>query len=63
MRLTKKTAERLFKDQVKLMKLKGHDVPTKDRIYMRETWSYFTDMLCKDGYITESQYERWSNPY
>ena len=59
MKLTKKTAERIFKDQISEM----GNVPTHDKIYMREVWSAFTDRLCKSGYITDSQYQRWSNPY
>jgi hypothetical protein len=29
----------------------------------REEWSYFTDSLCKEGYITMKKYESWSNPF
>ena len=28
-----------------------------DAIAKREEWSYFTDSLCKEGYITLKQYE------
>jgi hypothetical protein len=34
-----------------------------DTIAKREDWSYFTDMLCKEGYITLKQYETWDNPF
>ena len=34
-----------------------------DKIAKREEWSYFTDMLCKNGDITLKQYESWSNPF
>ena len=28
----------------------------------RETWNNFTDGLCKDGEISDWQYENWSQP-
>ncbi|UNH61129.1 hypothetical protein SSZBM1_12 [Synechococcus phage S-SZBM1] len=34
-----------------------------DVVAKREAWNNFTDALCKEGYISESQYERWSNPF
>ena len=34
-----------------------------DSIAKREEWSYFTDALCKEGYITMKKYESWSNPF
>lgn len=29
----------------------------------REYWNNYTDMLCKDGVISEQQYNNWSNPF
>jgi hypothetical protein len=59
MKLTKKNALAIFKEE-----LYWRDVDIRsDKIAMRETWSNFTDSLCKDNMITMSQYERWSNPY
>lgn len=26
-------------------------------------WSSYTDMLCKDGIITQKQYNTWSTPF
>jgi hypothetical protein len=34
-----------------------------DAIAKRESWSCFTDQLCREGYITMSKYESWSNPF
>jgi hypothetical protein len=34
-----------------------------DVVAKREDWNNFTDELCKEGYITPSQYDRWSNPF
>ena len=34
-----------------------------DKIRKRIAFGDFTDMLCKEGYITLNQYETWSNPF
>lgn len=34
-----------------------------DSIAMREAWSDYTDMLCKDRMITNKQYDTWDNPF
>jgi len=34
-----------------------------DWIARRQGWNDWTDMLCKDGIITEAQYDRWDNPF
>ena len=62
MKLTKKDALRAFKnvlnsDYVYYAHIRG------DKVAMREFWNNFTDMLCKDGEITENQYNAWSNPF
>jgi hypothetical protein len=28
----------------------------------RESWNNFTDALCRDGRITDKQYEEWEHP-
>ena len=33
-----------------------------DRVAFSEDWAMYTDMLCKDGYITDHQYSNWSTP-
>ena len=38
------------------------DNGTTDRPARREAWNNFTDMLCKDGTITENQYNNWGHP-
>jgi hypothetical protein len=35
----------------------------RDVIAKRESWSQYTDALCKEGTITLRQYESWSNPF
>ena len=62
MKLTKKTAVRIFKDvlnsdYVYYAHIRG------DKVALRESWNNFTDSLCKDGEITDYQYNNWSNPY
>lgn len=34
-----------------------------DPIAKRELWFAWTDMLCKEGYITEKQYNTWASPF
>ena len=34
-----------------------------DVVAKRESWNNFTDELFKEGYITENQYNNWSNPF
>ena len=34
-----------------------------DVIAKREEWNNYTDYLCKCNMITESQYDRWTNPF
>ena len=33
-----------------------------DRPAIREAWNDWTDGLCKDGQITQRQYDRWRMP-
>jgi len=34
-----------------------------DIVWKRTEWNDFTDALCKEGYISENQYNNWSNPF
>lgn len=34
-----------------------------DTIAKNELWWDYADSLCKQGYITEVQYDSWSSPY
>lgn len=54
---TKKKALKEFKEYY----LEG--IPKWDAIAKREAWNNYTDMLCKNNYITNYQYENWTNPY
>lgn len=56
-RVTKCEALRMFRECIRCTNFNG------DIIAKRESWSYFTDSLCKDGMITQKQYDNWSNPF
>jgi hypothetical protein len=62
MKLTKKDALRIFKDEL-VANSSSYGAIRGDKIAMCEAWSTFTDMLCKDRMITDSQYRNWSNPF
>ena len=62
MRTTKAAALQQFRYNWNVMLMQ--DPQWKDdKIAKRESWSIFTDDLCKDGFITLKQYETWTNPF
>ena len=63
MKLTKATALSIFKEQLVDTSYSFYKGMLNDKPAIREAWNNFTDMLCKDGMITDSQYNRWSNPF
>lgn len=34
-----------------------------DEVAKQQFFNDYTDMLCKDGHITNHQYNTWSNPF
>lgn len=38
------------------------ELSTTDKVANREMWNNWTDSLCKDGIITEHQYNTWTYP-
>ena len=64
-KLTKKAALTVFKEEMALAKSAsgGWNYGEKDSIAKREAWNVYTDSLCKDGIITEHQYNTWANPF
>ncbi len=34
-----------------------------DKPALRQAWNDYTDRLCKDGQITQRQYDMWLNPF
>lgn len=61
-KLTKKTALSLFNEELAEMHMNG-TINKNDKHMMVEAWNNFTDVLCKDGMITDSQYNNWTNPF
>lgn len=55
--MTKLQAVKLFKMEILPFMDKN------DKVAIRCTWNDWTDSLCKNGEITESQYNKWSNPF
>lgn len=61
MRITKKEVLAAFKESYTLQ-CYGSEMH-EDKIAKRESWYNYTDMLCKENVISESQYKNWSNPF
>jgi hypothetical protein len=40
-----------------------HTIAKGDKVWRRELWNNYTDRLCKDGEITQAQYDSWTNPF
>jgi hypothetical protein len=38
------------------------NIPKNDKPAQRMAWNNYTDMLCKDGQITQKQYDTWIGP-
>jgi len=55
--MTKKEALAEFREDVL------PSVPKGDKVWLCEAWNNFTDFLCKDGRITQKQYDTWVNPF
>ena len=63
MKTTKQQTERLFKSEVLPSIISQYEQDGKiDKPARRQAWNDFTDMLCKDGQITENQYMNWRQP-
>jgi len=37
--------------------------PRGDKAWRRKEWGIFTDLMCKDGQISQKQYDNWTNPF
>ena len=56
--MNKKTAISIFKNEYAQFLIdKKKDIPAKQL-----AWSGFVDMLCKNGDITQKQFDTWGNP-
>ena len=61
-KMTKVEAIQLFRF---IYKIKAEQLGYRrgDDIAKRTEWNDYTDALCKDGLITEKQYENWGQPF
>jgi hypothetical protein len=60
--MTKKQAERIFKEEILPQVIKRYESDgRKDIPARRFEWSTFIDSLCKDGQISQHQYDTWGN--
>ena len=59
--MTKKRALEIFHEEIMpdLIEKYGGD----DKIAFAEAWNNFTDTLCKEGEISQRQYDTWIGPY
>jgi hypothetical protein len=62
MKITKAQALSTFREMwadavLNSPRLRGDDVAKC------ESWGNYTDSLCKDGMISDKQYNTWSNPF
>ncbi len=57
--MTKAEAVRIFKEYHPHMHKEAKD----DYCKMQFEWSCFVDSLCKNGEITEHQYDTWTTPF
>ena len=62
MRLTKKQALAIFKGEL-MDNERFYNFIVNDKVALRESWNNYTDSLCKDGLITERQYNTWTQPF
>lgn len=59
--MTKQEAINIFKSDY-MPTIRQHELNGKDIVMRELEWSYFIDMLCKDGSITLKQYDSWVTP-
>lgn len=52
--MTLKEARKNFRDYV------APNIPKHDRPALDEAWGIYIDSLCKDGTITDKQYNTWT---
>jgi hypothetical protein len=59
---TKMTKEQVIAD-LKSICVDCQYYKKNDKIACSQCFNDYTDMLCKDGLITQDQYDNWSNPF
>ena len=61
--MTKREAEQEFRNTVLPLVVEHYEADgIRDKPARSEAWNDWTDGLCKDGQITEWQYENWQHP-
>ena len=58
--MTRLEAIREFNETIRLEVIRQYG--KTDKPAMRQAWNDWTDALCKDGRITQRQYDRWLGP-
>ena len=43
--------------------LEVYSGPRGDKVWKRTAWLDYVDGLCKDGQVSQSQYDNWTNPF
>ena len=62
-KMTKKQAVHCFTECIlPIVKARYEKSGRRDLGARREAWNDYTDMLCKDGQITDHQYDTWTQP-
>ena len=59
--MTKRDAESIFRSEI-LPGIREREEGVPDYPLRSTSWNDFTDSLCKDGQITNKQYENWGHP-
>lgn len=59
--MTQKEAKQEFIESVGPLWIR--ECRASDKPALQEAWNNFTDRLCKDGRITQRQYDTWLNPF
>ena len=57
--MTKRQADKIWFWEIRPEVIRRHGL---DRPAIREAWNNWTDGLCKNGQITQRQYDRWLCP-
>lgn len=52
--MTLREARKMFRNEIAV------NIPKNDRAMLDEAFNNWTDALCKDGTITERQYNTWT---
>ena len=59
--MTKVEAIKEFKEMYTQSEFKR--LKREDNDWLTQDWNNWTDILCKEGRITDWQYNNWSNPF